>query len=733
MHVKAGSSQKSNSLRRAFTAGALLTFGIRAALAAADDDLSHLDLVTLMEMDVTLVTAQKRTENVNSVPISMHVVKADRINGLKLDSSADLQIVAPGLTTTSNAFWMLPFIRGVGTDINSSGIEPSVAIYVDGIYQAARVQTLVDLTGVEQIEILKGPQGTLYGRNATGGAINITTRGPSKEHSGFIDVSTGNLDLRDASAFVSGPLSAGVRASFSAHSRTRDGYYRNLLTGDNVGGEDFYSLNGRLQFDLSEALQAEILLKYLQRDDASNYATELSHNSIPSLLGAQVTTIPYTTAANLNSDPYSHKDSTAAVKLNWELSTWQVRSTSAYSAQRQHILVDFDASSATLTHMRAYEGSHAFTQEVQLMPLREAERLNWLLGVFYIDSSDGFTPILVDATVPILGEITQSISGTVKTRAYAVFGEATLAVTDAWSVTSGLRYSSEQKRLVDSTAGLQGTPLTAFPDHAHEWDDVSYRLVAKYATGASTLYAKTETGFKSGVYNNSNPLNPGPIDPEQITAYELGWKTAVPNLPVRIATAAFFNDYRDLQIQVVDVRDGVTTLVQGKQARTYGMDLNAEIKANSHWTIGAGVAWLEAEYRDFIASGILVPSATGGNSPAQLNLGGNRLARSPQLAANLTASFEYPLASGTLLAATNYYRSSRLYFDPANAYSQKPFGIASTRVSYRSIAGWSVAAWVRNLTDEVYLSSVIPGQLGAFGQYSEPRTYGLSAGYSFGH
>ncbi|HKQ83426.1 MAG TPA: TonB-dependent receptor [Steroidobacteraceae bacterium] len=719
-------------LREKMGSAALLAMAVHAALAAADD-LSNLDLTTLMEMDVTLVTAQKRTEDVNAVPISMTVLKSSAIRGLGLDDTSDLQLAVPGLTTSTNLFWMLPYIRGVGNDINSSGIEPSVAVYVDGVYQAQRVQTLTELSDVEQIEVLRGPQGTLYGRNATGGAINIVTRGPSDHLEGTAELTAGNLDLREGSLFVAGPLNERMRASFSGHARSRAGYYRNLATGDDVLDQDFHSLHGRLQFDVSEALGAELLLKYFVNNDVNGYATQMSANSLPALMGAQVSTEPYQTVSNMPPDNNRLHNTTTALKLTWDLPSVRVQSISAYLDQQHDIAIDFDTSTATLAHFRALEDSNAFTQEIQLSG-QSAGRVNWLLGVFYIESSEDFAPLNVTTTLPVLGEVTQVIQGDVHTHSHAAFGEATVALTPSFSLTGGLRYSNEDKQLSDFAAGLQGLPLVSLPKRDKEWDDVNYRLVAKYVQGGSTFYAKTETGFKSGAFNNANPANPGPIDPEQITAYEVGIKTAVPNYPVRLNAAAFYNDYRDLQIQVADqTAGGVTLLVQAPRAETYGVDLSAEVKPAEHWNISAGLNWLQAAYRKFVANGILVPDPAGGLiATSNIDLTGNDLARSPELTANLTVSFDYPVAAGAIFGATNYYRSSRLYFDPANTYSQDAFGVLNAQIGYRSQAHWSISAWAKNLTDETCLSTVMPSQLGGFGIYAAPRTYGLSVGYSFG-
>ncbi|MET0986308.1 MAG: TonB-dependent receptor [Steroidobacteraceae bacterium] len=710
----------------------VLSASVRLA-HGADPDLTQLDLATLMKMDVTVVTAQKRREDVTTVPVSMTVLKRTTLQGLHLDTSADLQSAAPGLTTSSNDGLMLPYVRGIGSDIIATGSQPSVAVYVDGVYQAERVQTFVDLADVEQVELLKGPQGTLYGRNATGGAINITTRAPTNELRSDAHVGVGNLDQRDGSLFIAGPLNERVRASFSGHTRERDGYYRNIVDGRDVNSQQFYSLHGRMQFDVREDFRAELLLKRFKRDDSYGYGTDISDNSRAAQLGARIATEPFETASDMDDGGQRWTTNTAALKLNWTGLPGELQSTTSYNEQRHGFGIDFDASARTLSHLQTHEVSRTFAQEVLLSSEASADALDWLIGVFYIDTTDDYSPMTMESSLrtPVPRQVL--VTGDVHTKALASFGEATLAFNQAFSLTAGLRYSQEKKSLVDASIGIAGTVSTGFEDRRDEWDDVSYRLVAKYTLDRSMLYAKTETGFKSGAFNNTNPVNPGPIDPEQVTAYEIGFKTSLATLPMQLSTAAFFNDYTDLQNQAVDATTGSTVLVQAPHARTYGLDLNADLKASRHWSVGGGLSWLRAEYREYIAHGVQIPSPAGGHVPAtRIDLSGNHLSRAPALTANLMVAFDYPVPLGAVFGTANYYHSSRLYFDAANTYAQNAFDIVNAQLGLRFGTRWSVSAWANNLTDTTYLTCVIPGPLGAFAQYAEPRTFGLNVDYSFG-
>lgn len=700
--------------------------------AANEHDLTQLDLSTLMDMDVTLVTAQKRTENVNAVPISISVLKRDRLGRDALDSTADLQTVVPGLTTTNFVGFMLPYIRGVGTD-NVTSIEPSVSIYVDDVFQVERSQTFVDLADIEQIEVLRGPQGTLYGRNTTAGAIKITTRGPTDHWVGDARVTSGNYDLRDASVFVAGPLNERTRISLAGHARDRDSYYRDLQ-GDRIpDGETFYALNGRIQLDLTSDLSAELSLKYFSRDDTVSASNEVNTNSAAALLGIPVSTEPFVSASDQLDAPNRLITQTAALKLDWNTPWTRVRSTTAYTHLHHRSAYDLDATAAPLIYITQDAPSRTLTQELQFSPAQSATRVDWLAGVFYMDSSVGFDPLLIAAEDIGVGTIRQVVHSDAQTQAYAAFGEATWRFDHGFAVTGGLRYSNETKRLVDTSYELTGMPLVRFADRAKNWDDVNYRLIASHTTARTMVYAKTETGFKSGAYNNYNPVHPGPIGPETITAYELGLKHSLHSAPVHVSLAAFYNDIEDLQLQALDANSLSQVFIQAPHATAYGIDTQIDWKPSERWTIGAGLAWLEAEFDTFYADGIVVRSLVAGNEVANgVNLEGNRLPRSPRLTGNLNVSFAYPLGPGSLIGAANFYSSSRVYFGAANEYGQGAFEVLNASVEYRSAAGWSVSGWVKNLADATYLSSVFPTPMSTIGRYAEPRTYGVSVGYAFG-
>lgn len=700
-----------------------------SAAAAAAEDLTQLDLDTLMNMNVTLVTAQKRTENVNEVPISMVVLTADDLRRHTLGSTAELQSVAPGLTTSTKLDLMVPYIRGVGTD-NVVSIEPSVSLYVDGIYRTDRTETSMDLFDADQIEILRGPQGALYGHNSLGGAIKVTTRGPTAKPEATVQLTGGNYGLRDGSLFVGGPLAERVRASFSAHARQKDAYYTNIIGLDEPRAEDFFSLHGRMQVDVADNFSAEVLLKYFERDDGMLQATEISNLSTPAVLGDTVATEQLTSAAEAPPGSSRSTVRNAALKLDWIGARTRVQSISSYDAVTYDTLYDLDVGAAPLASSESSAPRHTLTQELHFTPGTQSGRLDWLAGLFYMQSTASLDPARF-VTFTEQGSVSRTIRSETQVRAIAGFGETTLALTDALSLITGVRYSTEKKSLVDHEQELQLGSI-ALDNRSSEWDKISYRAVVKYSTARTLFYAKTETAFKTGAYNMLAVVDTEPTKPENITAYEIGVKHGFAHVPVRVAAAAFHNDYRDQQLQLVDETTNGALFAVAPKSRTRGVDLSIDAKLGKRLSVSGGLEWLDATYRQFVTDGVLVPNPLGGNLLAQdMDLAGKRLPRSPKLTANLGLAYEHPTPNGAWFGDANYYHSSRVYFDAANNYSQGAFATLSARAGYRSASGWHVAAWAKNLTDERYLSGTLLSLTGTSGWY-EPRTYGITIGYSFG-
>ena len=364
-----------------------------ASIAAAETDESK----GLVLQEIT-VTAQRRDQSLSDVPVSVTALDSAAIDQLNLTATTDLQMVAPGLTITYNSAFPLLFIRGVGTDIQSPGVESSIAVYIDGIYQSQPANILKNLNNVERVEVLRGPQGTLYGRNATGGALNIITKSPSAEWQGVVEAGTGDKGLFEVSGFVSGPISDTVRVSLSGQYYDKDGYNFNVFSGESLGDENYYSFDASIEADITENFQVKLLGNYFKRDDTYAIAlSEVSGNSLGAALGFESRGFNEPRTLSIDVDPAGTFIESYQVAMRAKLSTSLVEVTSltSYMDFDMRYRLDFDYSSATLVHARPNQYGETFTQEFQFTPGYETEKLDWIFGAFFLPTVLGLIHFLV--------------------------------------------------------------------------------------------------------------------------------------------------------------------------------------------------------------------------------------------------------------------------------------------------------------------------------------------------
>lgn len=731
--------------RKSWGGGALIALSVLSVGSAWAQDAQQDD-------DDIVVTAQRRSERAEDVPIAITAVSSDRLEESSVTDTLDLAKVVPGLSLSHDGGTPIVFMRGIGTDITSAGIEPSVATYIDGAYMPSGETIFVDFSNIAQVEVLRGPQGTLFGRNATGGAMLLTTRGPTDEFTASLQATAGNFGLQRVSGFVAGPLSQSVRGSLAGVVHHRDGNYTEIVSGQERNDQDYYSLNARLAIDLSPTAEAEFYAGYYSEDDTYGTAlTELSGNSIGAALGYTVATQPFQTATDITDTTNQREVTSLGARLQIDLGDIRFRSRTAFVDYERRRDVDFDLSTARLVGFRPTYTGEFVTQEFLLSPVN-AGQLEWVAGLYFLDGWDGFKPPLPVQTsldlAPVDGfpetPITQYLSAVSDVTAYSAFADATYHLSSEWSVALGLRYSHEEKTVHDRAVfaedifGAPFGPSFTFPDDSTDWDSINWRALVSYDNGPLLLYAKAETGFIAGAYNTANPVSPGPVDPEEVTAYEAGFKSRMFNRQLSLEGAVFFNDYENLHVQIVDAATGASILDQAEGAESYGVDLQLRALPTDRLEIVAGVSYLHAEYTDYQSGGVLLPNPPfPGNYAASVVLGmpldmsGNARPRSPEWTASLAANYTIPLSHGELVASGDVFYTSEIFFDPANIASQDEYALFNARLAYNSSSGFSIALWGKNLTDETYLSSALVGSTAIGGFWGDQQTYGVTIGMDF--
>jgi len=682
--------------------------------ATADDD----------TVETLVVTAERREKALESLPMSVDVALGEDLDASGIASTPDLPFRIPTMVFTTRGPLGMPYLRGVGSDIDSPGADLSIATFVDGVYQARGAAAIQDFYDVERVEVLKGPQGTLFGRNSTGGAIRIFTKEPQDEFEVGADFDYGNFDALRFRGFLNVPLlEDAVFARLSGLLKLRDGYSENVFTGRRLDDEDTWALRAKV--------------RVLPREDVSlllsgDYSREQSARSLaPKLVEPLDTSPAYLMGGTVPQDPRDVLNDTRnsidgerwglAARLDWDLDALSIRSLSAFRETEVGGSMDVDATEIPFCQNFPDEDSKVFTQEIQLAS-NSGGALQWLGGVFYLheDVSQSY-----EISFPGLRD---QLGTDVRVDAVGVFGELSYALGESWRATAGLRYSYERKR-IEFLEWVNGSFAAAF-ERADDWDAWTPRFVLEYRPAEDLLlYASASRGFKSGGYN-SMVFQPEPFDPESLWAFELGARASPWGERVRLHGALFYYDYQDIQLQVVsDLAVTLPKVLNAGAATVWGAELDWRARLFAGLYLEGAVSYLDASFDDLIAVNPHDPAAG-------TNQSGNRLPNAPEF--SLWLAVEYPLALpfGTLTPRIDYRFQSEVYFDifQNGDVRQGAYGLWNARLSFEDRKQrYFAALFVRNIADERYRQNGLssPGVIGNLAFWGAPRTYGFAVGVRY--
>jgi iron complex outermembrane receptor protein len=692
-----------------------------------------------------VVTAQRRAERLKDVPMSITALSAEALQRAGVNSTQDLARVTPSVTMPLYGAFLQPSVRGVSSAGANLGDSSNVALYIDGVYQPQQIASLVDLPDVQQVEVLKGPQGALYGQNATGGAILVTSRSPSFAPSGDLSASYGNYNATDLRAFVTGPLLGDkIAGSLAAGFQQRDGFRHQVITGQRDFGLNSKVARAKVLVEPVNWAKVTVTGYYSDRKDSAPYAgIALNGNSAGYAI---FSTAPRATSPNqFTTDPdvFTRNESYGASLVGqFEVGEGVLKTTTSLSRNKTTYLADIEYSPANLARYLTPDlKAHYFMQDANYVSKKLFDRLVILAGAFYLDGEDVFNPSTTLITVPTLvpapyspillpGSAQQF--GTLGKKVWAVYGDLTFDVTDKLVVTAGGRYTEETQR---AKSGNFQYPTLPFPggildDPAgpQTWSKFTPRVTVRYAlTSASNVYATWGKGFKSGVINT---LDFSSVNPERITSYEIGYKgRPLANLTVNVA--AFFYNYKDLQVAVADPPAYFTQ--NAASARLKGVDMDAAWAVTPELTISGSLSYLDAKYRSFPDATLFLPNGFGGNNVAAVDVSGQRMARAPKWTANLAANYGHDMELGRLTAYGSIYYNDGSAFEPSNRLKTGTYTTLDTEIGFEPVRvpGLRLVAWGRNLTNKAYLASFLETQLADGVSYAPPRTYGVRAEYKF--
>lgn len=680
-----------------------------------------------------VVTAQKRSERLVDVPIAITAVAGEQLASSGVTATQQLGQVVPGLRLDLSGGFSQPTLRGIGSSVAGPGLSASVATYVDGIYRPSQLSSNFELADIESVQVLKGPQGTLFGRNATGGAILVTTRDPSftTDVRGKISYARFN-DIRtslSASTGITDQIAVGISGQY----RHTDGFVTNIFTGDDdFGKADNWNIRGKVLFNASDAVSFLLTLEHNQIDDNSSnaynaYQGRASAND-PAVVaaldpsGAAVDIPTQRGVVSLNA-PTAFKVNTdrATLRSKFELGSMTLTSYTGYQDEKVTIRQDYDATRLVQFESFFQPKQKTFSQEFNLASDTNGP-LSWVAGLYYFwdDSNFPFYNARFDNS-PVVNVFDIGV----KTESWAAFADATYDVTDRLHITLGGRYSKDKLR--EHFEFIGAVPRT---EASTSFDSFTPRAVIRYGLADnSNVYASVSKGYKSGAYNAAGGST-DPVDPEKITAYEIGFKTSQARW--RLETSAFYYDFKNLQVN--RFQGAASVLVNAASARTYGADLQFVGYVTDRLQIQLGGAYTNAQYKDFPAAPGWAGTGFPGDPirPVSIDAEGFQMLRAPKWTGNASVTYDQPLAGGTLTLFGSYYRTSRFFFDAAHSAKQGGYGLLAARATWKAPGDrFSIGVFGENLTDTKYITQILFEPQAVLQQYGTPRQYGVELGFRF--
>lgn len=683
------------------------------------------------EIEEVVVTAQRREANLQSTPIAISAVTADSLKMMQIKGTEDLAIVSPGLNMPRLQGTVLPFIRGVGVSGSVPGTESGVAIYVDDVYMMETPDLAFSFNNIERVEVLRGPQGTLFGRNALGGVVRVITKDPSFDPILDGTLSYGNYDTFKGSLYASIGLGEKLAVDVAlAYANQSDGYGKNIVTGNDANKSEEFAIRSKWLYRPNDWAEATLAVDYMENEQSFG----VSRAIFPGAIGFGGTTFKGDFQdVQFDRDSWTRVDSAgAALSIKLDFSFAELVSVTSYRDLTYRQYYDLDNTPFLVANIDLKHFNDYVTQELRLDSPNDGPFI-WTAGVYYLKGQASYDPAIFEGLAfTAFGGRRELRNDEQGTESISAYGQVTVPFLERNRLTLGARYTDEERSFQIVEWAANAGVITYRPEETTSFSEPTWTVVLdREFTPNAFGYASYSRGFKSGLYDTLNSKSKA-IDPEILDSYEVGLKLELLKRTVRLNLSAFYYDYNDVQLTRV-IPTG-TQIVNGAQSKIYGGE--AELLANpiDNLTIRMNGSYTHARYEEFPDAPITTPNMSPpafGNLVTPGDASDHYMMKTPTYTFSVGVDYFWSTPFGAVEPSLTYYYNGGFYWDVDNRIKEPSYHLLNAQVAW-SLPGSSfrLRLFGSNLLDEEYHSFLIEQQLGDQAAAAPPRTYGVAIDYS---
>jgi iron complex outermembrane recepter protein len=693
-----------------------------------------------------IVTAEKRSQSQQTVPAAVTAVSGDDLLNRQVVDLMSLSEIAPNVNFGENLGQARIAIRGLGINSVNPGSEGRVAFYEDGVYISRPGAILGTFFDIDRVEVLNGPQGTLYGRNAVAGAVNLITRDPTTDYHGYGEVTVGNYNRLTTEGGIGGPITDTLTFRVAAQTNDHSGWGKNIVDGQDVDNQHERAVRAKLKYEPSDLFNLTLAADYSSENDASgsyHYGGQVIPGTIPSgvTYGGMLPLNPARNLASPNPIGFVTEIYGTSLTANFNLpGDLKLTSITGYRFSFINLDTNLGQTTALIAPYYTQEDSRQVSEEIRLS--QDYSRGNWIVGAYFFDEhissllDDPQDRQLIIPSLPYLLVDAYDAGGTLDTRAYAIFGQTDFKITDTLTLTVGGRYNSERKSVDEFLQFDEVRPYNptdsiepSATQIAHvSFDSFTPKAGLQYQVDPNLmLYASYSQGFKSGGYN-LGAVTPA-YKPEKLTSYEVGMKSDLLNRTVRLNASAFYYKFTDMQVNVTEEQNVI--IENAASSRLYGLELQLTVAPITGLSFDLNAAFTKSQYLDYTTEDPLRPQL------GKIDLSGNQLPEAPKFSGTFGAQYTYPVPFGALTLRGEAFATSKTYFSQFDLEStaQPGYALFNGFLNLEGRSGLYGSLFVKNIGNVVKIANEDPGSPIFNGPiqatYIAPRTYGVRMGYRF--